>query len=224
MIFFDIDHTLFDYERSLGAALSHLHKEFGEETVYSEAELPIVWESLFERYWKPFSRGELTYTELRLFQMRELFGQNLSESEAARRAAIYVEAYEANWCLFADVIPTLKALSTEHKGIISNGTGVQQRRKLEKTGILDHFEVVVISQEVGAWKPEVEIFEHAARVANRTKAECYHVGDNLAHDIHGALGAGFRPIWIDRSNTQNHSPDSRFASVKSLAELVQLFR
>ena len=223
MIFFDIDHTLFDYDKSLGAALSHLYKEFSTETPYRESELPAVWESLFERYWKPFSRGELTYTELRLFQMRELFGQTLTEDEAARRAEIYVSAYEANWCLFDDVIPTLEALRTECKGIISNGTGVQQRRKLERTGIRDYFEVVVISQEVGCWKPDVKIFEYAAKLTNRKAAECTHVGDNIVHDVAGALDAGFRPIWIDRSNALNRHPDGRVTRVDSLAALTQIF-
>ena len=223
MIFFDIDHTLFDYDKSLGAALSHLYNEFAKESVFSEAELPNVWESLFERYWKPFARGELTYSDLRLFQMRELFGQDLSETEAAKRAAIYVEAYEANWCLFEDVIPTLEALGSKRKGIISNGTGVQQRRKLERTGILDFFELIVISQEVGAWKPDIKIFEQAARLAHRQHAECVHIGDNIAQDVHGAIGAGFQPIWIDRSQGQDSPPDSRVSLVNSLSELVQMF-
>ena len=115
-----------------------------------------------------FGRNCCTVISLDLFEVKfhsrstgavasaSLFTQEtLSDGEADARFGVYLRCYESHWSLFADVLVCLERLSSMPLGIISNGNSDQQHQKLKRTGILERFSTVVISEEVGASKPEV---------------------------------------------------------------------
>lgn len=126
--------------------------------------------------------------------------------------------------LFPDAVPTLDALTRRgvRIGMVTNGSGSVQRDKLVATGILDRFDPLVISSEVGVKKPDPAIFEIALAAAEVAPSDAWFVGDNLWHDVPGALGAGIRAIRLDRhgEGLPEHGPRPD-AVVTSLAELVR---
>ena len=82
--------------------------------------------------------------------------------------------------------------------LVTNGAARLQRAKLERTGIEDHFDVIVDSETVGVGKPSPEMFTVALRKLGVTGGEAAMVGNDLGRDVAGARAAGVRPIWVHR--------------------------
>lgn len=102
------------------------------------------------------------------------------------------------WELYPEVRDVLARLRERFKlGIVSNFDG-RLRSLLAQFGILDLFEVVAISSEVGADKPDPFLFEAALAMAGVRADEALHVGDDPVHDWEGAEAAGIRCFRLER--------------------------
>jgi putative hydrolase of the HAD superfamily len=84
--------------------------------------------------------------------------------------------------------------------VVTNGPTRQQRLKVEAAGLHELADAVCVSEEVGAWKPDPEIFHEAARRAGTTLDGAWMIGDNLDADIAGAHGVGVRSVWVKRDD------------------------
>jgi putative hydrolase of the HAD superfamily len=82
--------------------------------------------------------------------------------------------------------------------MVTNGAASAQRAKLAAVGLADRFDPLVISSEAGVKKPDPAIFEIALRAAGAVAADTWFVGDNLRHDISGAMEVGIHAVWLDR--------------------------
>lgn len=107
----------------------------------------------------------------------------------ARAARLYDESLEV-----LDAVRRRGLLTA----IITNGPSGLQRGKLATVG-LEGFDAVVVSGEVGHRKPEREIFAHTLSALGVPATSAVHVGDNQVADVEGALAAGLRAIWINRT-------------------------
>lgn len=102
-----------------------------------------------------------------------------------------------NVLLFPDTLATLKELKKGYLlGIISDGRSDVQRGKLKACGILDLFDTVVISGDIGREKPAPEIFQKALDSLHVQAEESVYVGDIFLKDVIGAWRMGMKPIWI----------------------------
>ncbi|TAJ17949.1 MAG: HAD family hydrolase [Dehalococcoidia bacterium] len=97
---------------------------------------------------------------------------------------------------FPDMHETLRALRDRYRlVIITNGPEELQRSKVERFGLQDAVDDVVISGALGIHKPDPRIFWEACRRAGIDPAEAAHVGDAITTDVAGAQGAGMGAIW-----------------------------
>jgi putative hydrolase of the HAD superfamily len=138
MIFFDIDQTLINHQQAQNTAALLFLQQFSSSLPYTSQEFCRCWQTVIEKHFATFMRGEITFVEHRRRRIRELFQETelyLADDEADERFAIYLQYYEDNWTLFDDVLPCLDALSNRRLGIISNGNAEQQAKKLHQTGI-----------------------------------------------------------------------------------------
>ncbi|MGW2865914.1 HAD family hydrolase [Streptomyces sp. NPDC001205] len=111
----------------------------------------------------------------------------------------YVTGIAAGVPVRADVLEGLEHLRTAgwRLGILTNGAADIQRAKIEAAGLTDAVDTIVISEEIGARKPEVDAFHVAvARCGGDPSTRAWMVGDNPAGDIAGARRAGLRTIWL----------------------------
>jgi putative hydrolase of the HAD superfamily len=222
MIFFDIDETLIDQRGAESAAARAFLAVYADALGrnYSLAEFCALWRALREKHAPAFLRGVISEHEQRRRRVRELFahgGRRLSEKEIDRSIELYESHYRQSWRLFDDVRPTLTSLKDFRCGVISNGSTLQQTRKLQQTGIARFFEMILVSQEIGAAKPARAIFHAAARRAGLPPARCIYVGDRLDHDALPSRAIGMRAYWLCRSN---HSGPAAVEVIGSLAELI----
>ena len=86
-------------------------------------------------------------------------------------------------------------------GLITNfSDGPMQRDKIRGAGLEGQFDGVYISGEVGVWKPEPGIFEHAAKDLGVDPRDCVHIGNNVQSDVGGALAAGMRAVLVEEDD------------------------
>lgn len=99
------------------------------------------------------------------------------------------------WRVFDDVLPNLARLKKAglKLGVISNWDE-RLRPLLQKLGLTDSFDAIVISSEVGFCKPTREIFHHALRALQVAPAQALHVGDSEIEDVQGARAAGMKAV------------------------------
>ena len=105
--------------------------------------------------------------------------------------------------------------------IITNGFKEVQKRKLQKSDLIQYFETVTISEDVGVKKPHKLIFNHALTAANANVESSIMIGDNFNADILGALGVGMKAIYYDFHNT-NEQERENVIIVKSLKEIIPI--
>ncbi len=86
-------------------------------------------------------------------------------------------------------------------GLITNGSGVAQRAKLERFALEEHFAYIGIEGEVGHGKPHRRAYDTALRALGSEPETTWMVGDNLEWDVQGAQAVGIRGIWLDKHCT-----------------------
>jgi putative hydrolase of the HAD superfamily len=80
-------------------------------------------------------------------------------------------------------------------GVITNGPGVLQRRKLAVLGLDRAFDAVLVSDEEGVGKPDAEIFRRALARLGVAAHQAVFVGDHPVADVEGAHLAGLLAVW-----------------------------
>lgn len=200
------------------------YKRYAAELARPEHEFRRQWVELYEKYWPDYELGTLSLKEQRILRLQGLFARDkISTVEAEKRARFHNDAYESEWRLFEDALPLIDELSlrSEKIGIITNGNVERQRKKLERTGILNRFDAVIVSAAYGFAKPDPRIFHEACAILSARPEQSFHIGDNTSADVAGAAGAGLSAIWLDRLNAQT-TPEVAHVRVESLTGLEDL--
>ncbi len=108
-------------------------------------------------------------------------------------------------------------------GIITNGFTSLQQTRLERTGLRDHFDLLIISEQVGVAKPDARIFDYAlAQAGNPPRSRVLMVGDTAESDIRGGVNAGLATCWLNAHQRELPADLEPDWTVTSLSELEQL--
>lgn len=217
IIFFDIDDTLIDSRSAHRIALEEVCREFSLQPDINQ--IFTEWRLISDKYLKLYFQNKLTINEQRIRRIKDLWqyaGKQISDMEARIIHKKYHNLFLQHCIPFPDTIPTLKKLEKFHLGIITNGPISDQIGKLEKNQLAHFFNPVIISEEVGHWKPQKEIFEFAAQRAYHLISECVFIGDSYELDYLGGTLAGMRCIWLNRDRT------SLFQNIEKITELEEL--
>lgn len=137
--------------------------------------------------------------------------------------AIYQRFARASaWRVFDDALPTLQQLKEQgfKLGIISNWDE-RLRPLLQELGLLEWFDAVVISHEVGHWKPAREIFDHTAALLSLPPHTIVHVGDSEGEDAAGARAAGLQAVLVERGSASARAISRLGALLPTLETLSQ---
>ena len=221
MIFFDIDDTLLDNQKAELAAAKDFHLLYKDIFPVSFDEFALNWRSVTDKHVQRYLSGELSFQDQRRERLRELFSHNrmLSDDEADYIFQKYLNCYENNWTLFSDVLFILDHFTGSHLGVISNGDSRQQRQKLTSTGIIDRFSIVIISGDIGVFKPDPQIFKEACSMAGVEPSECWYIGNNFEADLKGSLSVGMNGIWLNRND---NGSTQGVTTIKSLLDLKDI--
>lgn len=222
-IFFDLDHTLWDYNKSshetLAELFGHLH------LAHSEIELKdfiLTFHKVNDHLWHLYNHGEIDRNYIKTNRFNDILVEldaDPNKSEEASR--YYLEHCSRKPYLLADAITALRFLSEKyHLHIITNGFTDSQNNKITSSGIGEFFKVVVTSESMGSKKPSPEIFYYSVEKAGADISSSVMIGDNPKTDIKGAYNIGMRSILYDPSGRKRSLAD---VSIQSHLELIKLF-
>jgi putative hydrolase of the HAD superfamily len=225
LIFFDLDGTLLDHDYADKKGILALYNIHADLAHVDENEFYHVYKEVMEHYFDKYLTGELTFEEQRRIRMIELFSRyriKLTREEADCKFQLYLQSFEQNWQCYDDVENCLLSLNHAEKGIITNGNHGQQLQKLKNLGILQHFALIITSDEIGIAKPDKRIFVEACRRANKRTDACIYVGDRLHTDALSSKEAGMRGIWLNRNHETAAEEVEVIHSLSELSALIDL--
>ena len=201
-IFFDLDHTLWDYETNSCDTLGEIYTTYrlldrGVDNVHRfQEQFRVVNTSLWDLYDRGVIDSEVIRKE-RFKQILEQFGiadQKLIEDISVDY--LYSCPKKAN--LVPRALETLEYLSGFYAmTVVTNGFEEIQNVKLSAGNIHRFFSHVVTSQKAGHKKPSAGIFEYAMQANGVKPEEVVMIGDNLLTDIAGALNASIDAVFFN---------------------------
>ncbi len=213
-ILFDADETLFHFDSFTGMKL--MFERFGvnftrdDYQEYQQVNLPL---------WVDYQEGRISAEQLKHIRF-EGWAKKLDTTPLTLNSA-FLEAMADICTLLPGAKELIQSLAGKAKlGIITNGFTELQAIRLERTGMSEYFEHVVISEEVGVAKPDLGIFEHALELmGNPCKSKVLMVGDNPHSDVLGGLNFGIETCWLNPHGKDKPDDIEPHHEVTSLYEL-----
>jgi putative hydrolase of the HAD superfamily len=202
-LFFDLDHTLWDFETNSRETIQELY------TTHRLAELGIVdFDGFYNTYsahnhrlWDRYTKGFIKQEELRWKRvyLSLLDFKVANEPLAKEMSQAYLEILPNKKHLFPYTIEILEYLKQkEYKmHLITNGFESVQFKKIKNSGLADYFIEVITSEASNSLKPQTAIFEYALRNTKATVAESIMIGDNESADIQGGINIGMDTIFVN---------------------------
>lgn len=202
-IFFDLDHTLWDFESNSGATLQKLHSEFKLATlgIPDFEQFRITYELHNEKFWERFRKGFIKRDDLRWKRMwHTLLDFKIANNELAHKMSeIYLELLPQQGKLMPYTIDILDyCLAKNYQlHLITNGFEVTQWQKMRTSGIDHYFQKVITSESSNSMKPMPAIFEYAMNTTGAALEESIMIGDAIEADILGAQAYGMDQVYFN---------------------------
>ena len=201
-IFFDLDHTLWDFDKNSALTFEKIFSLNGIEidlNSFLEVYVPINF-----NYWKLYREEKIDKKNLKFARLNDTFKAlelKISSRIIHKLSEDYITYLSTFNHLFPGTIELLDFLFAKYKlHIITNGFKEAQQAKLNQSNIDHYFLTVTNSEMVGVKKPNPKIFHHALHMANATIENSIMIGDNLEADILGALNIGMDAICFNYHN------------------------
>lgn len=202
-LFFDLDHTLWDFETN---ATETLHQLFHDYDLARHGTFTLL--QFTQRY------NEVNHALWRLYQANKITQQQLREVRfhrtLTRLGVAEVDVPADISARFTDILPYKSAVFPHThevldylrgKGyrmhLITNGFEDVQHLKLASSNLTDYFEEVITSEASGCLKPDPRMFAHALGRTGATASESLMIGDNLECDVLGAYNAGIDQVYFN---------------------------
>lgn len=201
-IFFDLDHTLWDYETNSCDTLQELFHHYGLEScgVNDCNSFQQQFRKINIELWDLYDHGLITGDVIRNERFKRILAHfNVHDERlCSDLSADYLNNCPKKGNLIPHTIETLEYLSENYQlAVITNGFEEIQQVKLA-AGKLNHFFAhIITSQKAGHRKPSRKIFDYALQVSNVRNYEAIMVGDNLITDIRGAQNAFIDPVFFN---------------------------
>ena len=200
-LFFDLDRTLWDFEKNSENALNILFHDLGlDKQLRSFQGFHKTYKEINAKLWYDYGRGKITKDILRIKRFQDtLSSYKIDSPDLAKRLGDgYVEISPYQTQLFPNTKEVLTELKKEYElHIITNGFKEVQFIKLENSGIRDFFDVIVCSEDVGKNKPAPDVFHYSLSQAGAKAHESIMIGDDYQVDVIGAEGAGIKGVLFD---------------------------
>ena len=205
-LFFDLDHTIWDFEMNSKETLWDLHQKFqlAEKGIDN-------FDTFYEHYsvhnhrlWDRYTKGFIKQEELRWKRIYlSLLDFKIADETLSKAMSVdYLDILPNKTNLFPYTIEILNYLKAKgyQMHLITNGFESVQFKKIENSKIANYFIEVITSEASNSLKPHKEIFEYALDKANATVDKSIMIGDNEAADIQGAINMGMDSVFVNHIN------------------------
>lgn len=217
-VFFDLDHTLWDFEKNSALAF---------EILFEKHQINLDFEKFLEfyvpanfKYWEMYRKDKIDHLTMRYRRLRDTFDfldYAIDDNKIELLSEDYIYYLPKNNHLFEGAIPVLDYLKSKYNlHIITNGFTDIQNSKLKNSNIIHYFKTITNSEIAGVKKPNPIIFEFALEQAKTKKENSIMIGDCIEADVQGALEAGLDAIYFNENNIKTND------SIKKISRLLEL--
>lgn len=225
-IFFDLDHTLWDFDRNAREALEELYLVYRFDEIFGPSGVDsfiTTYSRNNQRLWGLYNAGQIDKASLRERRFRDTFTELGADPRAfpQKFEEDYLSICPRKTHLFPYALETLQYLKARYSlHLISNGFREACTVKIRYSGLAGYFDNVVISEIVGVLKPDPAIFAHALGKAQVGAMEAVMIGDSLEADVKGALGAGIEAVYFNPEGKQDSA--GGYLDIRCLSDLQRL--
>jgi putative hydrolase of the HAD superfamily len=221
-VFFDLDHTLWDFNVSCAETLEELYHIYDlKKFQFDVPSFQKKYREVNDRMWEGYHRNEVTKEQLRNERFKHTF------TELGIDPLLLPEYLDQH---FIKLCPTKPNLHPHTKDIleyltgkkyqlfiVTNGFPETQHIKLSSAKIDHYFKDIIHPERAGAKKPLKTIFDYSCAIAQTNPNNCIMIGDDLEADVLGALDAGLHAIYYNPSSKKN--VPTTIQEIQSLKEL-----
>lgn len=217
-IFFDLDHTLWDFEKNSALAFEKVLKKNAVEINLQEFLKQYV--PLNFKYWELYRKDLVTQQQLRYGRLKDTFdilNYQISDEKINVLSDEYIHFLPEFNHLFEGTIEVLEYLKPKYNlHIITNGFDKVQAGKIKNSNLEPYFKTITNSEMAGVKKPNPKIFEYALSLSNLNKNQTIMIGDCIEADVQGAISFGMDAIHFNENNIEIPS------NIKQIKHLIEL--
>ncbi|WP_179339923.1 YjjG family noncanonical pyrimidine nucleotidase [Winogradskyella ludwigii] len=217
-VFFDLDHTLWDFDKNSRLTFQKIFNLNKLEVNLDD--FLEIYEPINLKYWKLYREEKVSKSALRYGRLKEAFdgvGVAVDDSLINNLSEAYIDQLSTFNNLFDGTFEILDYLSSKYQlHIITNGFEEAQEKKLATSNIKHYFKTVTNSEMVGVKKPNPKIFNFALDIAKAKSSESIMIGDSLEADIEGAHKIGMDTIHFDYKDSDINHNFKRITALKML--------
>lgn len=226
-LFFDLDHTIWDFDANARATLEQLHIDLKlvDKGIHDFEIFHKNYLQHNEKLWARYRNGYIKQEELRLKRMwLTLLDFHIADEELAKQLSeLFLQLLPTRTILFPDTKEVLQYLTDKNYQLhlITNGFEKTQHSKLKSSGLHIFFKKVITSEGSNSLKPQKEIFEYALSKTGATVNESIMIGDSIEVDIIGAMTVGMDQVHVNYNNAdQQVKPTYTITSLNQLKEFL----
>jgi putative hydrolase of the HAD superfamily len=226
-LFFDLDHTLWDFDANAKETLLELYDIFAlkDKGIVPFEDFYKLYKIHNDVLWDRYHKGFVTGEELKWRRMyRTLMDFKIADEQLAKQMGEqFLTILPTKKILFPHTVEILDYLTEKKYGLhlITNGFENVQWTKLMNSGLNKYFAHVVTSEKSNSLKPKKEIFEYALNIAGAQLHQSIMLGDNLDADIQGAINVGMDNIFVNHINATTTLQPTY--TISQLSELAIIF-
>ncbi len=220
-LFFDIDNTIFDFNKTEIIAFKKMLKHFN---IKYTKDIFIKYQEINHQKWSDYSLGKITRHECVYTRYKDLFKSLNLDLDGVLAEDIYQENLSNEIVYIKDAKKILKKLS-KHYNIyfLTNGVSNTQRKRLTNSNLIKYSKGLYISDEIGYQKPQKEFFQYVLNdIKNISKEECLMIGDSLTNDILGANNIGIDAVWFNFEHIKNDTSINSKYVINELKKLLDI--
>ncbi|MDO7849601.1 YjjG family noncanonical pyrimidine nucleotidase [Hymenobacter sp. M29] len=221
-LFFDLDHTLWDFEKNANETLHTLYErhDFARFGTFSVEQFVRVYSDVNHALWRMYQSGKIQQRQLRDVRFaRTLAKLGVAEAETPPNiSAEFTDILPLKSAVFPYTHEVLDYLKPKYRmHLITNGFNDVQEIKLASSNLTHYFESVITSEHSGHLKPDPRMFQHALAHTGATAAESLMIGDNLECDVLGAYNAGIDQVYFNPEKRRHFAQTTH--EISCLSEL-----
>ena len=225
-IFFDLDHTLWDFEKNSEETLHEIYDlhELKDKGIAEAIHFVQHYKTVNRELWQAYDLGQIDRKTLRNVRFnRVLFKCNIKDDELAKKLSDnYLEICPSKMKVFPFVHEVLGYLKEKYPMfLVTNGFETTQKLKIKASKIDHYFKDMITSERAGGQKPNAKIFRYALELATSKPHETIMIGDNWFADIMGAKKAGLDQVYFNpKGLKQKEKPVYEITCLSELKEIL----
>jgi len=201
-IFFDLDHTLWDFSTNCAETLNELYAQHQLHRFnIPVSDFIVSYRQINDSMWDDLHRGKVTKEEIRNLRFARTFNLlGLQDSDLPEGMdEQFISICPTKSHVFPHTHEILDYLSQQYVlHILTNGFRETQLVKLKSAGLDHYFKEVIHADESGYMKPDQRMFDYALQTAGTLPHQCLMIGDDLYADVLGAKNAGIDHVFVNR--------------------------